>query len=60
MPQKLERPLPYGSLRSDLSQERTREILRVLDRPEIWDALKRNKIMSIVLDRLPEKSQPIL
>jgi len=57
VPQKLERPLPYGSLRSDLSQERTREILRVLDRPEILDALKRNKIMSIVLERLPEKSQ---
>ena len=57
MPQKLERSLHYGSLRSDLSRERTREVLLVLDRPEILDALERNKIMTIVLERLPERSQ---
>jgi hypothetical protein len=57
VPQKLELSLHYGSLRSDLSREHTREVLRVLDRPEILDALKRNKIVSITLERLPEKSQ---
>jgi len=57
VPQKPERSLPYGSLRSDLSQERTREVLSVLNRPEILDALTQNKIVSIILERLPGKSQ---
>src|SRR5450432_1581756 len=56
VPQKPDRSLPYGSLRSDLSQERTREVLCVLERPEILDVLKQHKIASIVLERLPEKS----
>ena len=46
----------YGRVVSDLSQAKTNQVLAVLDRPEILDALTRRPIREIIIRRLAEKS----
>ncbi len=54
--QKLKKGVHYRNLTSDLSAENTVRVLSVLERPEILNALEQNRIDSIYLQRLSEKS----
>jgi hypothetical protein len=52
---KLTQGVHYKSLTSNLSVEKTREVLAVLDRPEILAALEKHPIQRIIIARLGDK-----
>ena len=56
MPGRLQPGVHYARLESDLSREKTSQILHVLERPDILTALQRNKIESVAFRRLLGKA----
>jgi hypothetical protein len=52
----IQRGVHYHCLESDLSQAKTRQVLAVLQSPEILDALTRRPIQEIIIRRLADKS----
>lgn len=52
----IQKGVHYRRLESDLSQARTMQVLAVLEKPGILDALKRRPIQEMAIRRLQEKS----
>ena len=52
----IQRGVHYWRLESDLSQAKTKEILAVLQKPEILDALATRPVKEILIRRLSEKN----